>query len=387
MHKEINSEKLPVKMWIDSIESGAMEQVKNLANYPFAFGHIVVLPDCHEGFGMPIGSVMATKDVIIPNAVGVDIGCGMSALRTNLHEIRKNDLKHIINNIGNKIPVGKNHNKQKQDGNLMPVYDISKTKIVKQEYESALRQLGTLGGGNHFIEIQKGSDGFIWLMIHSGSRNVGHKVATYYNRLANNMMSKFDILIPKRVQLAYLPLDMQEATDYLREMNFCVAFAFANRKLMADKIKNIFADTIKSVQFSDFINIAHNYAKEEKHFGKKVMVHRKGATSAFKGETGIIPGSQGSKSYIVEGLGNPESFKSCSHGAGRVMGRKEAIKRLNLKEEIEIMNRQGIIHSIKSAKNLDEAVSAYKDINMIMKNQEDLVKILVELKPLAVIKG
>ncbi len=387
MIKEITSEKLPVKMWIDSIEDGAMEQVNNLANYPFAFKHIVVLPDCHQGFGMPIGTVLATKKVIIPNAVGVDIGCGMSAFRTNLEKINKNDLKRIINIIKNKIPTGQKHNKQKEDADLMPQQDISKTKIIKQEYESALKQIGTLGGGNHFIEFQKGSDGFVWIMIHSGSRNIGHKVATYYNRLAVNMTDKSDIKIPKSVQLAYLPLDSKEAKNYMSEMNFCVNFAFANRKLMTEKIKKIMADTLKNIQFYDFINIAHNYACEEKHFGEKVMVHRKGATSAFKKEKGIIPGSQGSKSFIVEGLGNPESFKSCSHGAGRVLGRKQAIKKLNLKEEIEIMNRQGIIHSIYSEKHLDEAVSAYKDINMVIENQKDLINVLVELKPMAVVKG
>ncbi len=387
MFKEITDFKIPVKMWISDVESGAMEQIRNLAEYPFAVGHIVVLPDCHEGFGMPIGSVMATKNVVVPNAVGVDIGCGMSAIRTNLQEIRTNELKRIITIIKNTIPLGHNHNKNPQDESLMPDYDVSKTRIVKQEYKSALKQLGSLGGGNHFIEFQKGSDGFVWIMIHSGSRNLGHKVATYYNKLANNMMQSFDIKIPKNVQLAYLPLDIQEGSDYIKEMNYCVDFALANRKLMLDKIKQIVGDTLKNVSFYDYINIAHNYANEEKHLGQKLVLHRKGATSAFKGELGIIPGSQGSKSYIVEGLGNSESFKSCSHGAGRLMGRKEAQRRLNLEEELEKLNRQGIIHAVNSRKDLDEATGAYKDIKSVMEHQKDLVKILVELKPLAVIKG
>lgn len=387
MFKELTEFKIPVKMWIPDIEAGAMHQIRNLAEYPFAVGHIVVLPDCHEGFGMPIGSVMATKNVVVPNAVGVDIGCGMSAIRTNLTEIKTNELKRIITIIKNTIPLGHNHNKNPQDESLMPEDDLSKTRIVKQEFKSALKQLGSLGGGNHFIEFQIGSDGFVWIMIHSGSRNLGHKVATYYNKLANSMMQRFDIKIPKHVQLAYLPMDIQEGRDYLREMNYCVEFALANRKLMLAKIKQIVGENIKNVIFYDYINIAHNYARLEKHFGKHVMVHRKGATSAFKGEKGIIPGSQGSKSFIVEGLGNVESFKSCSHGAGRVMGRKEAVKKLNLNYELEIMNRQGIIHNIKTQKDLDEAVSAYKDINMVMSTQKDLVRIITELSPLAVIKA
>ena len=223
-------------------------------------------------------------------------------------------------------------------------------------------------------------------MIHSGSRNLGKQVADNYNNIAKELNVKMNVELPKHWQLAYLPTDTEEAQNYLNEMNFCVDFAFANRKLMIDNIKEIFEDIVHS-SFGDFINIAHNYARIENHFGENVIIHRKGATSAGVGEKGIIPGSQGTKSFIVSGKGNPESFESCSHGAGRKLGRKQAQRSLNLKREIEAMNKKGILHDIRTEKQLDEAPGAYKDIDLVMKNQEDLVEILVELIPLAVIKG
>ena len=264
-----------------------------------------------------------------------------------------------------------------------------KMKIIEEEYENALFQIGTLGGGNHFIEVQKGNDGFIWLMIHSGSRNIGYKVAGYYNQLAIELRDEFKSEIPLSWQLDYLPLESVEGKNYVDEMNFCVRFAFANRLLMMERFKNIFLDACsgKNLSFEPVINIAHNYAAFENHFGKSVAVHRKGATSAKKGEKGIIPGSQGAKSYIVEGLGNPESFESCSHGAGRKMGRREAIRKLDLDEEIKKLNKIGVIHSIRKQNDLEEAAGAYKDICEVMSNQKDLVKIIVELSPLAVMKG
>jgi tRNA-splicing ligase RtcB len=259
--------------------------------------------------------------------------------------------------------------------------------IVHNEFENALFQIGTLGGGNHFIEIQKGSDGYIWIMIHSGSRNLGKKIADHYNKIAVNLNDSWFSCVPKNWNLAFLPIVSKEAKQYKEEMEYCVSFAFSNRKLMMDKIQRIFENNIPSVVFDPIINIAHNYAIFENHFGKNVIVHRKGATQAKKGQIGIIPGSQGSKSYIVKGKGNPESFYSCSHGAGRKLGRKEAIRTLSLEEQKKIMDSKGIIHSIESIKDLDEAPGAYKDIETVIRNQEDLVEILVELSPLAVIKA
>jgi len=388
MKRVITTERAPIKLWLDNIESGALSQAINLANLPFIFKHLAIMPDAHQGYGMPIGGVMATKGVIVPNAVGVDIGCGMCAVKTSLASLCNSDLLKIVELIKKKIPVGFSHQQKAQDENLMPfIRDIESRKILYQEYKSALTQLGTLGGGNHFIEIQKGDDGFIWIMIHSGSRNIGYKVAKYYNDLAISINEKYYSKVEKSQELAFLPIDTVEAKNYFIDMQYCVEFALANRKLMMGNVKEIFDKVYTGVTFEPIINIAHNYAKWEHHFKQDVIIHRKGATSAKLGEIGIIPGSMGTKSYIVEGLGNKESFNSCSHGAGRKMGRKQAQKDLNLVEEIGRMDIQGIVHSIQTEKDLDEAPGAYKNIDVVMENQKDLVKILVELKPLAVVKG
>jgi tRNA-splicing ligase RtcB len=389
MIKIITTEKTPIKMWVEEMEDAAIQQARNLANLPFIYKHLALMPDAHSGFGMPIGGVFASVDVIIPNAVGVDIGCGMCAVKTTLTNISKSQLQEIVNLIKQGIPVGIEHHKEPQNEILMPVgFNLKDLHVVKNEYISALRQIGTLGGGNHFIEIQKGNDGHIWIMIHSGSRNLGKKVADYYNKEAVKLNCLWHSQIDKTLELSFLPIQSKEAKEYFKEMNFCIEFAFANRRLMLDRIKSYFIDVIgDDIGFDPIINIAHNYARWESHFGKDVIVHRKGATSARFGEIGIIPGSQGSKSFIVQGLGNRDSFMSCSHGAGRKMGRNQAIRTLDLQKEIDLMNRQGIIHELKTVQNLDEAPGAYKDIDTVMNNQRDLVKILVELRPLAVVKG
>jgi tRNA-splicing ligase RtcB len=389
MIKVISSERIPIKLWLDSIEEGALQQAKNLANLPFAFKHISIMPDSHQGYGMPIGGVLATDKVIIPNAVGVDIGCGMCAVLVNLINMKKINLEKIVDLIKETVPVGKNWHEKKQSNILMPKRQSKEyMPIVWQQYEKALYQLGTLGGGNHFIEIQHGSDNQIWIMVHSGSRNIGKQVADHYNKLATYLNERWHTQVPKEHQLAFLPIDSIEGKQYRNEMEYCVDFALANRSLIMERIQNIFVSVYSdiNISFAPMINIAHNYAAMENHFGRNVMVHRKGATQAREGQLGIIPGSQGSKSYIVKGKGNMESFQSCSHGAGRRLGRKQAKRELNLEEQKRIMDDQGIIHSIKSIKNLDEAPGAYKDIDVVMKNQSDLVDIVVELSPLAVIK-
>lgn len=366
-----------------------MEQAKNMANLPFAFRHIAIMPDSHQGYGMPIGGVLATRGAIIPNAVGVDIGCGMCALKTSLTTIEKPVLKNIMGEIRRKVPTGFKHHNEKQSESLMPdAGNMIKGGMVERQYEAALKQIGTLGGGNHFIEIQKGSDGHIWIMIHSGSRNIGLQVAAHYNKLAARLNERWYSQVPSKWQLAFLPVESQEAADYMTEMQYCVDFAFANRKLMMENIKASFAAELAG-EFAemDFVNIAHNYACWENHYSTSVIVHRKGATSAKPGEVGIIPGSQGTKSYIVKGKGNPESFQSCSHGAGRALSRTQAQNTLSLEEEIARLDQQNIIHAIRNKKDLDEAPGAYKDIDVVMENQKDLVDIAVELTPLAVIKG
>jgi len=384
MKKVISTERLPIKMWLDELEEGALQQAKNLANLPFAFKHIAIMPDSHQGYGMPIGGVLATEDVIIPNAVGVDIGCGMCSLRTDRHEIDRNDLKSIMSIIRNTIPVGFNHHEQEQDEKWMPELNGS-LEIVEQEYESARSQVGTLGGGNHFIEIQKGSDGYVWIMIHSGSRNIGYTVAKHYNQKAKELNEKWKS--DTRTDLAFFPRDTKEFDDYNREMNYCIEFALNNRKLMMQKVKNAFMDVLGDVEFSDFINKPHNFASVENHFGKDLLVHRKGATRAREGELGMIPGSQGSSSFIVRGKGNRDAFESCSHGAGRVMSRNQAKKTLSVKEESKPLEERGILHAIRHKSDLDEAPGSYKDIQKVMELQKDLIDIVIELEPLAVVKG
>lgn len=384
MEKEITTERLPIKLWLDDIEEGAFEQAKNLANLPFAYKHIAIMPDSHQGYGMPIGGVLATEDAIIPNAVGVDIGCGMCSLKTDLREIDRESLKKIMGIIRKTVPVGFSHHNEKQDEKWMPELN-GNLKIVEQEYESALKQVGTLGGGNHFIEIQKGSDGFIWLMIHSGSRNIGYTTAKYYNQKAKDLNEKRNGHDQK--DLAHFPSDTEEFNDYIHEMNYCIEFALNNRKLMMERVKEAMTETLGDVEFSNFINKPHNFASKENHFGKDVIIHRKGATRARKGELGMIPGSQGTPSYIVKGKGNKDAFESCSHGAGRVMSRNEAKRTLSVEEQSKPMEERGILHAIRHKSDLDEAPGSYKDIKKVMAKQKDLIDIVVELEPLAVVKG
>lgn len=390
MQKIISTEKLPIKLWLDEPEDGAMKQALNLANLPFAFKHICLMPDTHEGYGMPIGGVLATQNVIVPNAVGVDIGCGMCAVKTNIeaNTLERKQLTQIMSGIRELIPLGFDHHKERQDESLMPQgYNIDDLVIVKRQYLAALKQLGTLGGGNHFIELQRSDEGFLWLMVHSGSRNFGLQVAEHYNKKAKKLNEIYYSAVNTKADLAFLPFETNEAHLYYQEMKYCTEFALANRKLMMERIQQVTSSILNNIDYEPIINIAHNYAAWETHFDTKVIVHRKGATSAKLGEIGIIPGSQGTKSYIVEGLGNPESFTSCSHGAGRVMSRSAAIRKLNLEEEQQKLDQLGIIHSIRSKSDLEEASSAYKDISQVMAFQSDLVKIKVELTPLAVIKG
>lgn len=286
------------------------------------------------------------------------------------------------------VPLGFEHQKQRQDESLMPQgFQIDELVVVKRQYLAALKQLGTLGGGNHFIELQRSDDGFLWIMVHSGSRNFGLQVAEYYNKKAKKLNQIYYSSVDAKADLAFLPFETDEAHVYYKEMRYCTEFAFANRKLMMERIQQVISSVLSAVVFEPIINIAHNYAAWEEHFDTKVIIHRKGATSAKLGEIGIVPGSQGTKSYIVEGLGNPESFMSCSHGAGRVMGRKAAIRNLDLDEEKRKLDELGIIHSIRNKSDLEEASSCYKDISQVMALQSDLVKIKTELSPLAVIKG
>jgi len=382
--KVIATERIPIKMWLGDIEDGALAQAKDLANLPFAFRHIAIMPDSHQGYGMPIGGVMATLGAVVPNAVGVDIGCGMCAVKTTLEEIDQDTTKIIMGQIRQAVPVGFNHHKEPRawDG-FDNAPDIP---VIQQELNSARKQLGTLGGGNHFIEIQQGSDGFIWIMLHSGSRNFGYKTAKIYHELAKKWCERWFSNIPN-TDLSFFPIETDEAKEYLEAMNYVLDFAAASRFEILDVITQIVKANVLGANFDEPINIHHNYAAWENHFGKNVLIHRKGATLAREGGIGIVPGSQGTSSYIVQGKGNPESFQSCSHGAGRKMGRKQAKRELSLEDEVAKMNALGVIHGIRGESDLDEAPGAYKDIDVVMENQADLVEVMVKLTPLAVIKG
>lgn len=377
---------IPAKVWAkpDEIEFGALDQLRAISCLPFAFHHTVLCPDGHQGYGMPIGGVLAARGVVIPNAVGVDIGCGMCAVPTSITDYTTEQLKVAMGEIRKRVPVGFNHHTSPQiwEG----FHRAPHVPIVEQELVSALRQLGTLGGGNHFMEIQYGDDSRIWLMLHSGSRNFGLKIANEYHTKAKALCEKYYSNIPDS-DLAFLPLDTQEATEYLEAMQFALEFAAESRLRMMMAMQDAMRFAFGDVTFYAPINVHHNYARMENHFGSNVMVHRKGATSARKGELGLIPGSQGTASYVVRGLGNPESFESCSHGAGRKMGRKQACRELSLAGEIKRLDDIGVIHGIRVEKDLDEAAGAYKDIDVVMANQTDLVEIVTKLRPLAVIKG
>ncbi len=372
---------LPIKIWALEVEEGAMQQAINLSNLPFAFRHIALMPDVHQGYGMPIGGILATKkNMIIPNAVGVDIGCGVTALKTDISHISKKDIEAILEKAKKIIPVGFKHNKEPQVWKGFG--SAPNINILKKELQSAKHQLSSLGSGNHFCSIEYGSDGFVWLMVHSGSRNIGLQVATHYNKIAKIFNKEYKT-VPKEYDLAPLSLNTNEGKDYLNAMNFCLEFAKANRELLIKKFFGIFSEVSKAKEIK-IIDCHHNYAAEEEHFGVKVIIHRKGAIKLMAGDIGIIPGSMGTPSYIVEGLGNHYSFYSCSHGAGRIMSRKQANKIIT--KEIANKAMEGIVFDNWKG-DYSEAPMAYKDIEEVINIQSDLIKPLVKLKPLGVMKG
>ncbi|MFC1498574.1 RtcB family protein [Verrucomicrobiota bacterium] len=389
MKWEKTDTRIPIKSWCKAVDKEAMTQAENLTALPVTFKHVALMPDCHVGYGMPIGGVIACEDAVIPNAVGVDIGCGMLAAQTDYsaEKLTEGMIKKIMGETRNLIPVGFNHHEKPQSWDGWESAPL-KSPPVCRELESAKKQLGTLGGGNHFIEIQHGNDGFMWLMIHSGSRNFGLKIADHYHKLARKSCDTRGIELPSK-DLAWLPCEAREAQEYLAAMNFALKFAAQNRELMMKRFSDIVCGRL-GCSIKQTINIHHNYCSREKHFGRMVMVHRKGATAALKGQLGVIPGSMGASSYIVRGSGNPDSFMSCSHGAGRCMGRKEACRVLAVEECDKAM--EGIIYgrwgrNRKGQPDLSEAPQAYKDIDEVIAAQADLVEVVARLRPLGVIKG
>ena len=381
----------PVKIWANSVDAKAMQQIENLTTLPFLFHHLAIMPDVHAGMGMPIGGVLACKDVVIPNAVGVDIGCGMCAVKSNykVTDISQDVLrKKIMNGIRQRIPLGMAHHTQPQPETCLPNgHEVERMEVVKRRQPAIVYEVGTLGGGNHFIELQKDEEGNLWVMLHSGSRNLGKLVCEHYNKLAQQLNARWHTVVDEKLRLPFLPVGSVEFKNYWAEMQYCIDFALCNRSLMMQRIQEVITDALPGIAFEPMINIAHNYAAWENHYGQNVIVHRKGATLAREGMVGIIPGSQGTASYIVEGLGNAASFNSCSHGAGRVLSRTAAIASLDLQAEVAQLEAKGIVHAIRSQDDMQEATGAYKDIEEVIANQTDLIKVKTKLLPIAVIKG
>lgn len=393
-------QKFPIKVWlenIDQIEESCLKQAINLSNLPFLYKWVALMPDTHAGYGMPIGGVIATDGVVIPNAVGVDIGCGMAYAETNLHksEFTGKVLNKLVGQIMRNIPTGFGHHKEKQKSSVldkfaaeMPANSTGYPGQLVAEIARGYYQVGTLGGGNHFIELQEDESGMLNIMLHSGSRNFGFKIANYYNNLAIELSAKWGVKVPQEAQLAFLPTESSQGQSYLCWMNLALDFAKENRQKMLDVVKQELTTLFPSIEFSNEINAHHNYAGLENHYAKNVWVHRKGAIRVRKDELGIIPGAMGSNSYIVKGKGTAESFYSCSHGAGRKMSRKEARREFSPQQTIDDLKAQGVVLGKVKKKDIgDECRWAYKDINFVIRQELDLITPLKKLQTLAVIKG
>ena len=394
------------KIWtqLESMEDGAIAQVKDAMTHPRLFKHLAIMPDVHQGIGCTIGSVIPIEDAVIPSAVGADIGCGMCSIETSL---TKEEITPQFDNLNrgilHRIPTGFSHRSQQNMKDVEKYLELERlvfTDAIEQINKKYPRndikpQLGTLGGGNHFIELQIDEKDKVWIMIHSGSRNIGNQISSKYISLAKTIADPKEP-VPKDME--YLPLHNSHAKDYIDDMNFAVLFAFHSRALMMECIKDELKYRFPDVKFEEMINISHNYVAMENHFGKDIMVHRKGATRAVSDELGIIPGSMGTASYIVKGKNNLDSFTSCSHGAGRLMSRSKARGKFNrrkkefksegvLKIEDFKSDMEGVYSKSIDRFHLDEAPRAYKNIDTIMANQTDLVDIVVKLKPIFNIKG
>ncbi len=400
---------VPIKAWLPSVEyldEMCLRQSLNLSNLPFAFRQIALMPDTHSGYGMPIGGVLASSEVIIPNAVGVDIGCGMSFVHTNVPAHLLRDVitpqgtlaQSLVGQIMRDVPQGFDHHRERQKSEFLDRFPVRRLYHYGKEklptLEEAYMQLGTLGGGNHFIELQEDEQGHLGIMVHTGSRNLGFKVANYFNHLAKDLNRQMGSKIPPEFDLAYLPLETKEAEAYVDWMNFALEFARHNRERIMAKVQSIVFRGLqrhaglKDTEISKEVNAHHNYAARERHFGQEVWVHRKGAIRARHGELGIIPGAMGSYSYVVEGLGNPDSFCSASHGAGRVMGRKEAIRTFSLDEVMADFKAKNVaLGKKRKGDTAEEYHKAYKNIEDVMAYQEDLVKPVLKVKTVAVVKG
>lgn len=397
----IEGARLPIKAWIRGvqIEDAARQQLLNLAGMPFIHKHVAAMPDVHWGMGATVGSVIATKGAIIPAAVGVDIGCGMMAVRTSLTASDLPDNLHAIRSaIEAAVPHGRSDNGGVNDigarkepvtlavsmaGRLDRI--VSKHPKIGQAANRAAYHAGTLGTGNHFIEICLDESQRVWVMLHSGSRGIGNRIGSHFIQLAKEDMRRWFINLPD-ADLAYIPEGSQLFHDYREAIEWAQQYAKLNRELMMDAtLAAISGELGRAFESGEqAVNCHHNYVAWERHFGENVMLTRKGAVSAQEGELGIIPGSMGAKSFIVRGKGNRESFCSCSHGAGRSMSRTEARKRFTIADhEAATLG----VECRKDAEVIDETPAAYKSIDAVMAAQSDLVEIVHTLKQIVCVKG
>ncbi|MBO9667667.1 MAG: RtcB family protein [Bdellovibrio sp.] len=388
----VKSAHVPVKLWTPSkdMEPQALKQLQNTASLPFVFKHVAAMPDVHLGIGATVGSVVATKGAVIPAAVGVDIGCGMIAARLNVEpEKILNRLERIRFAIEAAVPVGTESNSVMSKSashwsgwKEMPE-SVSNLRLEKR----AGLQLGTLGGGNHFIEVCLDTEGAVWVMLHSGSRNVGKSLAEEHIRHAKGEIKRLAVSLPDP-DLAYYLEGTQEYANYMRDLKWAQSYALENREEMFRRILQAISVQIgmggAEVPYSMKVNCHHNYATHEIHYGEDVLVTRIGAVRAQVGDLGIIPGSMGARSYIVRGKGNPESFNSCAHGAGRRMSRSEAKRRFTVED---LRRETAGVECRKDSGVIDEIPSAYKDIDQVMANQNDLVEVVAILKQVLCVKG
>lgn len=396
----LNKGRVPVKVFTKDIEHDAMQQLINVAQLPIVFGHVAAMPDVHHGIGATVGSVIATKQAIIPAAVGVDIGCGMNAVRLTLSakDLPQN-LAKVRSAIESAVPVGfDQHESDKVHGSAHArqgrvlsdrLDNIVKKhggvmKMQRQFQRTWLCQLGSLGGGNHFIELCLDEEQRVWVMLHSGSRGIGNVLGRYFIEAARKDMRRHQVNLPDR-DLSYFSEGSDLFDDYVEAVDWAQDYALLNRSMMMKLVLDALAKHLPPFKIDgEAINCHHNYVAVEQHFGEKLFITRKGAISARDGQLGIIPGSMGARSYIVRGKGNPDSFCSCSHGAGRRMSRTEAKRRFN---RFDLAQQTEGVECRKDGGVVDELPSAYKNIDEVMANQTDLVEAVHTLKQVICIKG
>jgi len=394
--KFIETSGAPIKAWINGVpvEPEAEAQLRNMAGLPFIYKHVAVMPDVHLGRGATVGSVIPTKGAIVPAAVGVDIGCGMCAAMTDLVANDLPDsLAEVRRAIERVIPVGPRSHKEVTKpadkawyGKLKEAFTAIDAKHPGLTTKtSPAYQLGTLGGGNHFIEVCLDEADRVWVMLHSGSRNIGNRIGSYFITKAKEEMERLFIRLPDK-DLAYLAEGSTLFDDYVEAVGWAQDYARVNRDLMLTAVIDAIAEALgRTIAHGDVaVNCHHNYVAKEEHFGDRVWVTRKGAVRAGAGELGIIPGSMGAKSYIVRGRGNPDSFHTCAHGAGRAMSRTEAKRRFTVEDHVRATEG---VECRKDTGVIDETPAAYKDIDAVMAAQSDLVEVMHTLKQVLCVKG